>query len=267
MVRDLSITALYTAQTWAWGELACAELLTSTDSKRVFAVTNAALAAARLFDRRHPPLRVALLQRHAMIDRIVRESRARRVIELAAGLSRRGAAISADPAIDYTELDRAAVIDYKRELFDRTARGKAVLARSNFRLVAGDALATPLAHADLAIAEGLAMYLDRDARRALYANVRALGDIQFVFDLTPSADEPPPGRIGRALEAMMKRFTGGRTFERDARTRGDVIAELHSAGFADARAIAATDVAHAWRLPFADTATATVIFVARATSR
>src|SRR5438128_8918842 len=43
-VGDLSITALYTSAVWAWGRVPCAHLLATTDAKRVFDVTNAALA-------------------------------------------------------------------------------------------------------------------------------------------------------------------------------------------------------------------------------
>jgi O-methyltransferase involved in polyketide biosynthesis len=124
----------------------------------------------------------------------------------------------------------------------------------------------------LVIAEGLAMYLDGAARRRLFANVRRLaetaGEVQLVFDLTPSAEEPPPGPLGRALEAAleaaMKRATGGRGFERDAQTRGQVMAELAEAGFGELAATAARDVLCAWRLPFPERRTATVVFSAAA---
>jgi hypothetical protein len=67
---------------------------------------------------------------------------------------------------------------------------------------------------------------------------------------------------GRVLEAAMKRFTNGRSFERDAQTREDVIGELYDAGFTDVRAIAARDVAAAWSLPHAKRVTPTVLFTA-----
>ena len=134
---DLSITAQYTSAVWAWGKLPCAELFATRDAQRVFDVTNAALAAASVLSRR-TPLRYALLHRHAMIDHVVREAAPRRVLELAAGLSRRGATLSADAGLHYTELDLPAVVAKKRELLERTAAGRAVLARGNFELVAGD---------------------------------------------------------------------------------------------------------------------------------
>ncbi|HUJ57478.1 MAG TPA: class I SAM-dependent methyltransferase [Kofleriaceae bacterium] len=263
-MADLSITALYTSQVWAWAKLPCAELCATRDAKRVFDVTNAALALAR-----KPPLKFALLHRHAMIDHLVRASEVHRVIELAAGLSRRGAAMSRE--LDYTEVDLPAMIAKKRELLDRSVEGRA--ARDRMHLVAGDATTLELAPLAIAaptmvIAEGLAMYLARPARRALFERVRALADttreLHFVFDLVPRGDEPPPGLAGRVLERAMKRFTGGQGFERDAASRDDVLDELRRAGFADVRAYSSREVAAAWHLPHGERATTMIVFSARA---
>src|SRR5215510_4178842 len=90
--EGLGVTALYTSEVWRWGGLEGAELLASDEAKRVFDVTNLALGVARPFLRDARSLRHALLHRHTMIDRLVRESGAKQVLELAAGLSRRGVA-------------------------------------------------------------------------------------------------------------------------------------------------------------------------------
>jgi O-methyltransferase involved in polyketide biosynthesis len=234
-VADLAITALYTSGVWTWAKLPGAELLASRDADRVFAVTNAALA----FARRKPPLRDALLARHRTIDAAARE--AARVVELAAGLSPRGAELCA--RAEYIEIDTLAMIAKKRELLGRTPEGRAVLER--LQLVAGDATALelePLAPpGTLVIAEGLCMYLPPAARRALAARLAACPGVRFVFDLVPAREEPSPGLAGRVLAAAMKRATGGATIERDLATRDDVIAELRAAGFASACAIAGAD--------------------------
>ena len=165
----------------------------------------------------------------------------------------------------YVEVDLSATIERKRALLERTAAGRDVLARGNFALVAGDALAVDLAAlaagaAPLVIAEGLAMYLPGPARRALFAKVAALPGARFVFDLVPIDEQPRPGRVGRALEAAMKRFTGGQSFERDARTRDQLRAELAEAGFGAVEVVTPADVARAWQLPHAEVATSVVVF-------
>jgi hypothetical protein len=105
------------------------------------------------------------------------------------------------------------------------------------------------------------MYLDGDARRRLFAKICACAP-RFVFDLVPVSEEPAPGRVGSLLERAMKRFTGGRSFERDAKTRDQLSSELRAAGFTDVQAYAAADVAAAWQLPHPDRPTTMVVFSA-----
>jgi O-methyltransferase involved in polyketide biosynthesis len=274
---DLLVTALYTSQVWAWGGLSHAHLFASSDARRVFDATNAALGAARMFNRKLAPLRHSLLHRHAMIDHLLGASGYRHVIELAAGFSRRGTAATSDAHMQYTELDLPHVVERKRELLRRTDTGQAVLARPGLRLVEGDVETASLEpfvrrrEPVFVIAEGLMMYLAADARRGLFAKVRQLaattGEVRFVFDLTPTDEEAaPPGIVERVLETAIKRSTGGRTFERDARTRKDIVTALREAGFDDIEALASSDIARAWNLPGPDRRTQVVLFVARASS-
>ncbi|HEY1550738.1 MAG TPA: class I SAM-dependent methyltransferase [Kofleriaceae bacterium] len=254
-MADLSVTALYTSQVWAWGHLSHAELLATPDGKRVFDATNAALSVARLVRRDMPDLRYALLHRHAMIDHLLDQATDRRVIELAAGLSRRGAANCHER--DYTEIDLPPVIAKKRELLARTPDGREIL--EHLQLVAGDVGDVALTGPAFVIAEGLLVYLERDARTKLFAKARTAAST-FVFDLVPASEEPKPGAIGRTLEAGMKLFTGGKSFERDAKDRAQIERELHDAGFATVTAYAARDVAGAWHLPFPDERSNTLVW-------
>jgi O-methyltransferase involved in polyketide biosynthesis len=265
-VADLSLTALCTSAVWARAKLPCAELYATEDAARVLAVTNAALALAR-----KPRLDYALLQRHAMLDHFARELQPAQVVELAAGLSPRGAAMTRDAAISYVEVDLPPVIAKKRELLARSAEGRAALAR--LTLVAADVgeldVAALVASArTLVIVEGLCMYLTREARASLFTRIAraadACGELHVAFDLTPEIEEPAPGVAGKLLAAAMAHVTGGGQFIRDARTRDDVLAELRAAGFTEARAFAAREVARAWQLPYADRDTPTVTFLASA---
>lgn len=274
---DLSVTALYTSQVWAWAGLPHAQLFADPEAERVFDTTNTALAAASGVNRQHAPLHHSLLHRHTMIDHLLCAAGYRHVIELAAGLSRRGATATCDPQVQYTELDLPHVIERKRELLRRTDEGRAVLARPGLRLAAGDvesvALETFVRRGEpvFVIAEGLLMYLTADARRGLFAKVRQLaeitGELQFVFDLVPTDEEPEPDAAGRMLEEGLKRATGGRGFERDARTRHHIVTALGEAGFDAVESVASTDIAHAWNLPEPDWRTHVALFVARVPSR
>ncbi len=275
MAGDLSVTALYTSQVWVWGNLPNADLFATRDAKRVFDATNAALAVGGIFgSQQWAPLRVALLHRHLIIDHLVGEARPVRVIELAAGLSRRGATVSADPKVHYVEIDLPEMVENKRALLEKTAAGRGVLARENFELVAGDVAKIELdrfvvpGQPVFVIAEGLLMYLDGYARRTLFGKLGGLaqltGEVAFAFDLVPSQEEVAAGRVGRLLESAMKLFTNGRTFERDAKSREQVREELATAGFSESSAISAYDVATEWKLPHARTPANMVVFSGRA---
>lgn len=269
---DLSVTALYTSQTWARAGLVGADLYDTEVSRRVYGVVNAVLGVARWFVRGAPSLPVGLVHRHTTIDAVLAQHAPATVLELAAGLSRRGAALSADPAVDVTEVDLPPVVAYKHALLERTEAGRAVLARPNLRRVPADvtatpldALATPRAPAAV-VAEGLLMYLQAPEQRALWARCAAwlapVGGV-LVFDLLPVPEQPQAGWVGRVLGAMMKRFTGGKGFVVDTRTRADLLVELQAAGFDTVQAVVPAEVAASWGLPHAGEASAQVVFVAR----
>jgi hypothetical protein len=240
---DLGITALYTSEAWRWGGFDGADLLATPQARGVFRITNVAVGLVRLFRPRIPSLRHSLVQRHALIDALLAESGARQVLELGAGLSRRGPSVSRDPAVRYVEVDVPAVLDVKRRLLLRTPEGRAALERPGYTMVAGDvrdldleALVEP-DRALCVIAEGLLMYLRAEEQRALWSRLlqlvgRAEGSL-LLFDLVPFPEQPRPGFLGRTLEALLKLFTRGKSLELDARTRDDVAGELAGLGFGE----------------------------------
>lgn len=270
---DLTVTALYTSETWRWAGFAEADLLATAQGRGVFRATNAALGAAGLLRRDLPSLRHGLAQRHALLDQVVARSGCRQVIELAAGLSRRGAALSADAGLRYVEVDLPPVVARKRELLGRTERGRGVLARPNLELVGADVAEVELSGlvaADgpvLVLAEGLLMYLDAAEQRALWERVARLvarrPGSAFAFDLVPASEQPRPGRVGRTLEGLMRRFTGGRTFERDQRSRGELSAELRGAGFEGVETLEPGALPAGWEVPHASLRTQILVWCCR----
>jgi O-methyltransferase involved in polyketide biosynthesis len=270
---NLLITALYTAGAWSWAGLPGAELFDHKESRRVFNATNAVLRLGWLFGR-PASLRHGLVQRHTMIDRALDDALAggvRHVLELAAGLSRRGAHYGGQDGVRYTEVDLPPVVAKKRALLAASAAGRAVLARDRHRLVEGDLATLDLATLDAApagaplavVSEGLLMYLDGDAQRALFRRVRGLLDDGgvYLFDLVPVPEKPPRFWLGRAIGWFMRRATRGSTFVRDERTRADVVADLVAAGFE----VAVLEPAAApgrWRVPHLERATEQLVFCA-----
>lgn len=269
---DLSVSALYTAGTWSWARLPGAELVTPKQARTVFRLTNLVLGLVRLFRPRLPSLRHSLVHRHLLLDRMLAEEKPVQVVELACGLSRRGVTVSADPGVRYLEIDLPRMVARKRELLEATDAGRAVLARPGYTLMDGDATGEGwAAFVDPAlpvvvVVEGLLVYLDDAARRLLWTRVARVlrhSGGALLFDLTPGAEEPPPGILGRGLAWLMERFTRGRGFVRDKATRQMLVEALHDAGFGEVEVVDAATVAGPLGLPYADKRTQAVLFRCR----
>lgn len=266
---DLTVTALYTAQVWKWAKFEGGDLFGTWRGRDVFNATNLSLGIARLFRRKLPSLRHSLAQRHAMIDALVAASGCAQVLELAAGLSRRGAAVSANPAVRYVEIDLPAVVENKRKLLARTARGRDIAARDNLIMRAGDVLeldfeAVVTDGPVCVIAEGLLMYFDAATQRQLWQRIATVfaghpGSC-LVFDLVPFCEQPKPGVVGRGLQRLFRRFTRGADFAFDERSRDDLVADLKASGFADVELYEPATAPEAWAVPFRHKRTQTLVF-------
>lgn len=269
---DLSVTALYTSGTWHWGKLPDSELFESSEATLVFRVVNLALTFMRLFRWSLRSLRHALIHRHTMIDHLLTRAQPEQVLELACGLSRRGASFSSDASLHYTEVDLPAMLAHKKQLLERSEKGRGVLARSNLVRHAADISEAEFTEwvspkATLfVIAEGLLMYLNPQEQRRLFEKVAALcalaGKGSFVFDWVPSSEQPKPGPVGRMLEWLMKRFTGGQAFERDERSRDDLRLTLEACGFA-VQLYEPAQVAEQWELPHPNVKTQQLLYVCK----
>ncbi|MDE0892362.1 MAG: class I SAM-dependent methyltransferase [Planctomycetota bacterium] len=271
-MKDLSITAKYTGQCWVFGKFEGAELLATEETKQIFDGTNAVLDLTS--GKSQPSLPHSLVQRHAMIDRLLSDWLRQRggegqVLELAAGLSARGVRFTKDPLVTYTEVDLPSVLGKKRELLARTSEGQDASLRSNLRYVSGD-----LAHLELSalvdttqpvfvISEGLCMYLDAEALTRLWQRINALfaqAGSEYVFDLVPFCEESASSRAGRVLDFGLRLMTGGRTFAKDGRTRAELSTALLEAGFDSVATHDPKGKLDHWNLPHTRVPTQQLIF-------
>ena len=267
---NVAVSALYTAATWQWAGLECADFVTPAQSRRLFRQVNAFLRLYRWINPSSYSLPHQLLYRHAAIDHLVQQAGHARVLELAAGFSARGSRFSRDPALRYIELDLPDMVHSKRRQLLASAAGRAVLARQNFELRAADAL-----HVDLAaefsgtpvsvISEGLMMYFTRAQQMQVWQGIvrllQASGGV-YLFDYIPLPDAPQrslPGRLLHFLRLHVLRLRGDFTY--DERDRYGVRADLLRAGFTQVEIIDTGAVASAWRLPQAAVPTRTLIYV------
>lgn len=266
---DLSVTALYTSYAWFHGGFEAADLFVTRGSKIVFQVTNFVLKLASFF-KPGPVLASSLAQRHAMFDRVVEDSKATQVVEIAAGLSQRGAVFSKDPGVRYVEIDLPRMVAAKRKILARSDLGTQILQRPNLTLAEAD-----LREADLTsyveasgpaciVAEGLFMYLTAEEQRSLWRRVvEALAKAPsgtFAFDLVPAGEEWHAGVVGQVLERLLKHATRGSTFVKDERSRHDIATELKNAGFEEVDLLEPDTLLSAWNLPFPEARTQVLLF-------
>ena len=231
---NLSITALYTSAVWHWAQFSGAHFFNSEDARRVFSVTNLALAVMRVFRWSLPHLPEGLAQRHTLIEQLASENDTELMIEFASGLSMRGWRTLTMSQVNrrlkrYIEIDLPHVLEHKRQAL--TQKNELPLGLSFFhkdlkelgleeleQLVADTSKPT-------FIAEGLVMYLSPEELRVFFGLLAQLLVKQggrLIFDWVPTIEQPKPGLFGRVLAALMRRFTGGDSFQRDQRSRDDM---------------------------------------------
>lgn len=242
----ISPTAHYTGYVWARHGLSVPALATARG--RVYygavSVANAALraiGAATLDD--------MLLARHLVIDHLlareIESGRVGQVIELAAGLSPRGARFSAaHPGCTYVEGDLPDMIADKRARLERGGS-----ARPNLRVVPLDALAAggpssleavagtlDPAIGTAVVTEGLLMYFDEATVRRLWARIAAvLARFPRGIYLSDLLGAGRPVLLARPFRLALSVFARGRVHFPfgDA---GAATAALREAGFVDAEA-------------------------------
>jgi O-methyltransferase involved in polyketide biosynthesis len=261
-------SALYTAATWRWGKLPAAELVTPPNAGRVFRVMNAYMSMYRVLNPGWHSLKHTLIQRHVGIEHLLGISNCSHVIEIAAGFSPRGIALSTDPWIRYFEVDLAPVIHAKRAMLQRTPAGLEVLRRKNFTLLEGDITAMDWAIfprcPSFIITEGLMMYLERATQLAIWRGIATFlreHHGEYVFDYLPVPDEPRRSLAGR----FVSRLKGPRrpAFPCDDRGREEIAEDLRVAGFDKITAHSSVDFASAWNLPHAKSHTRVILYRCR----
>ncbi len=236
---------------------------------KLFALVNRYMAFYRFINPAKYSLRHTLLHRHTMIDRLLTAASCPQTIEIAAGFSPRGAAVSRNPDINYYEVDLEAVVALKRRQLESSEEGAEVLARANFHQRVGDVMTMDFVQAfpprpSFIITEGLMMYFERDEQLAVWARIaeflRHRGG-EYVFDYIPLDIEPERSPVGRALHQVKELLGGdGQGYCYDQRTRWDIRDDLLSAGFQQVDILDSSVKAREWQLPYADTETRVLVY-------
>lgn len=272
---NVAVSALYTSAVWQWAGLPGAELVTPPDAERVFRFVNGYM---RFYQRINPhifSLPHQLLHRHAAIDHLLRQSGCARVVDVACGFSPRGLGFSADPALDCHDIDLPDMARARRKRLEASAGGRAVLARANYSLRAGDVTTLDFSaefgdRPTAVVSEGLMMYFPRERQLPIWrgiARMAAANGGVYLFDYIPLSEDPERSGLGKLLHFIRTRVLRLRgDFVYDERDRDAVAADLRACGFDQVEAFSTGDIAQAWGLPQAEVPTRTIIYRCRASA-
>lgn len=222
--QRIAPTAHFTAYTWYRLRLPYAQLFATARGAALFWTLRLTMEWAVMVRGRVPTMAQYLGQRHRVIDWVLAEHAPDRVVELGAGLSRRGTTWAADRGTRYTEIDLPHMIAAKRALLAARAPEtlRATLAERlehrSLDVVSpdfGGRLAELLAGAarPVVVAEGLLGYLTLEQRLRLLGAIRealaSAGGGTFVHDAHLSESQARVGAASRVLRSLIGVVTRG----------------------------------------------------------
>lgn len=252
--RDTRIgpTAHYTAYTWHRLGFPYAELFATPKGRALFWSFRLAgewIAAALPVV---PSMTQYLEMRHRAIELALDDIGPDRIVEIGAGLSRRGVTWAADRGVRYLEVDLPHMVDAKREVIARRApvglRAKldGMLRHEAKNVLAddfGEWLAERLSGAarPVVIAEGLVGYFDRAEQERLAAGIaaglRAAGGGSFLCDLRSGEGGRAVAAGASVLRGAILIATRGRGVRKDFEGQDDVRNWFATAGFSRAEPV------------------------------
>lgn len=260
-------TAHYTAYVWRRLGLPWSELFATTTGAALFWGFRLSGEWIATVLPNVPSMEQYLAQRHLAIEHALETIRPDLIVEIGAGLSRRGITWALDHAggrgVRYVEVDLPHMSAAKRAVFDRALRPE-IRARldAKLELVSRDVLAEDFgpwlrermsgSARPVVIAEGLLGYFPRDERQKVTRAIRhALEPAHgaFLCDLRSGEGGRAVAIGARALKAGIKLVTRGRGAREDFAGLDDVQAFFAEAGFRASSPIDLREVPRAPKAP------------------
>jgi O-methyltransferase involved in polyketide biosynthesis len=237
-------TAHYTAYAWHRLGFPHAEHFATATGRRLFWSFRLAgewLAAA------HPtvPSMIQYLElRHRSIELALEEARPDRIVELGAGLSRRGLTWAADRDVDYVEVDLPHMVEAKRAIIsERVPADVRARARGRLRHEAVDVLGSGFdewlartlegAVSPVVIAEGVLGYFDLEERRRVARAIAGglAGRGAFVCDLRAREGGRSVAVGAKMVKVGIWLVTRGRGAREDFESSEAIVRFFEQAGF------------------------------------
>ncbi|MGZ3452437.1 MAG: class I SAM-dependent methyltransferase [Polyangiales bacterium] len=255
-------TAHYTAYAWFRLGFPYAERFATTEGAALFWSFRLAgeWVAAALPN--VPSMLEYLAQRHLAIEHVLDEARPDLVVEIGAGLSRRGVTWALDRDTDYVEVDLPHMVEAKRARIEARFAGlERARLKQHHRLVVQDVLGDDFEPwlretvkgkaRPVVIAEGLFSYFSPEDRARLARAIRNALPAGGIFTCDARAKEGGAGiAIGaRVLKAGIKLVTRGRGVREDFASHDEVRAFFRKTGFSSSDPIDLRDVPGAPKVP------------------
>jgi O-methyltransferase involved in polyketide biosynthesis len=248
--EKIAPTAHYTAYVWHHVGLPHGDLFATPLGRTMFWTFRAATSGLRRAAG-VPSMSEYLELRHRWIEAALEEAEPDRIVEIGAGLSRRGVTWAADRRVSYVEVDLPPMIALKKKMIAQRASPD-LRERLSGRLthVSCDVLSTEFANTlakllrdaqrPVVIAEGLVVYFSREDRARLLGNIRvALGDRGiFLCSLRVKAASASMESAMKVLRASTSLVTRGRGTRDDFTDDADVRRFFEDAGFSHAEPLA-----------------------------
>jgi O-methyltransferase involved in polyketide biosynthesis len=251
--RDARIapTAHYTAHVWHRLGLPHAELFATERGRRLFWSFRLAGEWIAAATPGMPSMVDYLELRHGAIEHALEQLAPDIIIELGAGLSRRGATWAADRGVDYVEVDLAHMIAAKRRALERAPPELRHRIEGKLRHAAidvlsdqfGDFLTRELAQRErpVVVAEGLLGYFALPERGRLVSSIaqalRARGGGALICDLRAGEGGPAIAAAAKILRGAIWLVTRGRGAREDFSGPEAARSFLLEAGFARAEQV------------------------------
>lgn len=202
-------TAHYTAYVWARLGLPYADLFATRTGALLYWGFFAVGEWTTRLSAEVPSMRDYLEYRHRLIEAVLHASMPDRLVDLGAGLSRRGITWAADRGVHSIDVDLQPMAEAKRRALECVPPEQ----RTELRVVEDDVLSSGFvdrlagmlmgARRPVVTAEGLLSYFDAPERMAVMATVaqalHRVGGGSFVCDLHTVEDQ---ARVGRAADAL-----------------------------------------------------------------
>jgi O-methyltransferase involved in polyketide biosynthesis len=253
----ISPTAHYTAYVWYRLGLPNSEFFATDEGRRLFWGFRLAGEWIAAVSPRLPSMMQYLELRHRLIDGALDEIAPDRVVELGAGLSRRGVTW-AGKGVRYIEIDLPHMIREKRRRIDAAGAAVRDLVQDRLVLAPVDVLGEGFhpflvsalrgAERPLVVAEGVLAYFSIPERRKIAQDIaralRSTGGGIFLADLRSKQGRRAVGVAVRALKAGIRIATRGRGVREDFESPDRIRSFFDEAGFDEAVALDPSSVPH-----------------------